>query len=84
MGKPTDEELDIALKKAARMREHNDDPYYVAKALLNLNYRFKLLENVERCAELYLRSGHGTKEHTDLLKAIEKYTALDARTGGGV
>ena len=36
MGKPTTEELPQALEQAAQMREHDDDPHFIAKSLLNL------------------------------------------------
>ena len=40
MGKPTQEELNHALEKAADMREHGQDPDFIAKSLLNLNFLF--------------------------------------------
>jgi hypothetical protein len=46
MGKPTDDELKQALEEVSRMREEGDDPRFVAKSLLNIYYRFKLLEKV--------------------------------------
>lgn len=82
MGKPSEEELKIALEEAARMREQNDDPLFVAKSLLNFNYRIKYLEDVLRAAELYSRSGMGSTEHLKLVSAIKTYRALDQRTAG--
>lgn len=81
MGKPTKEELREALETAAQMREQGDDPHYVAKALLNLNYRMGYLEKVLQAAELYLR-GMGEHEHTVLVKAIENVHREDAHTEG--
>lgn len=81
MGKPTKEELQQALEQAAQMREHDDDPYFIAKSLLNLQYRLGFLEKVMRAAELYLR-GEGANEHTVLLRAIEKAKQEDAHTAG--
>jgi len=72
MGVPTQEELQAALQEAVRMREGGDDPYCLAKSLLNFNYRMKLLEDVMSRAKLYLRSGQSSTEHANLKKAIEK------------
>lgn len=82
MGVPTKEELDIALNEAARMREQGDDPYHLGKALLNHNYRIELLEKVLQAAELYLHSGQGSHEHSQLLRAIEaaKKSGSDAES----
>ena len=82
MGKPTDEEMEIALAEAARMREQGEDPHFLAKTLLNLNYRIKYLEDVMRAAELYTHSGMGSTEHLKLVSAIKTYHALDQRTAG--
>lgn len=81
MGKPTKEELHEALETAAQMREQGDDPHYVAKALLNLNYHMTHLEKVLHAAELYLR-GMGEHEHTVLVKAIENVHRENAHTEG--
>ena len=83
MGKPTQEELQIALAEAARMREQSEDPHFIAKALLNLNYRIKYLEDIMRAAELYTHSGMGSSEHLKLVSA-KTYHALDQRTAGSV
>jgi DNA repair protein RadC len=82
MGVPTKEELDIALNEAARMREQGDDPCHLGKVLLNHNYRIELLEKVLQAAELYLHSGQGSHEHSQLLRAIEvaKKSASDAES----
>ncbi len=77
MGTPTEEELDEALKEAQRMREQGEDPHHVAKALLNLDYRNGFLINVLHAAENYLNSGMAEREHTQLVKAIEKARAAD-------
>lgn len=72
MGKPTEQELNQALGEAARLRESGEDDQFVGKALLNHHYRIGLLEDVMRLAKRYLHSGHGSKEHTLLIRAIEK------------
>lgn len=71
MSKPTAEELEIALKQAATMREQGQDPQFMAKALLNLNYRVGYLEKVFHLAEKYILFGQDPNEHKYLLKAIE-------------
>ena len=71
MGVPTTEELQTALNEAARMREHGEDPHHIAKALLNHNHRIELFEKAIHAAELYLRSGNASQEHTKLVRAIE-------------
>jgi len=77
MGKPTEEELEDALKEAQRMREQGEDPHCVAKALLNMNYQSGFLSDVLKAAENYLQSGMAEREHTLLIKAIEKARGVD-------
>jgi len=72
MGVPTPQELEQALTTAATMREQDNDPDFIAKSLLNLNYQHHLLEGVLQLSKLYLHSGQGGYEHTQLLKAIEE------------
>ncbi len=82
MGKPTEEELKQALAEVSRMREQGDDPHFVAKSLLNLHYRFKLLEKVLQATERYLHSGQAVHEHTVLVKAINDYHSKEKRSAG--
>jgi len=79
MGKPTEEELQQALAVAKYMRESGQDPYCLAKALLNLNYRVGYLEQVMQAAVSYLRSGLAEREHTRLVHAIEAVKRVEAR-----
>ena len=72
MAKPSPEELKTALKHAAQMREQGEDLYFIAKALLNMNYRVKYLEEVMNKAKLYLHSGEAAVEHGLLVTAIEE------------
>lgn len=81
MGKPTEEEFAQALAEAKRMREQAEDTHYVARALLNLNYRNESLVRVLHAAEAYLRSGMAETEHTQLIRAIEQARAVDERCG---
>lgn len=81
MSRPTEEELNSALGRAGQMREAGEDEYFLAKSLLNLNYRVSALEDVLEKAKLYLHSGEGAHEHTLLLKAIEKAEQAEAYLG---
>ena len=81
MGKPTDQEMEQALAAAVRMRESRDDPDFIAKALLNLNYRHEQLMKVLQAAEVYLKFGHEEREHRDLLLAIEEARRAEAGEG---
>ena len=78
MSKPTDAELKLALHEAIRMKEQNDDPNYVAKALLNHNYRIKYLQDVLQIADRFMNHGMAEHERMQLLRTIEK--AKDAES----
>ena len=72
MSKPSDEELESALRMAVQMREKMMDPFFLAKSLLSHNYRIGYLEQVLKAADRYLNMGMADRERTALLKAIEK------------
>lgn len=78
MSKPTDEELETALKMAAQMRDKKIDPFFVAKALLSHNYRIKYLEEIMHAADRYINHGMSEQEKTRLIRTIEK--AKDAES----
>ncbi len=82
MGMPSKEELEQALAEAARMREQGDDPYHLAKALLNLNYQNEQLKHVLAAVELYFNSGMAVTEHQKLKKAIVTARNAIDRSGG--
>lgn len=79
MGRPTEQELNQALSVAKYMRESGQDPYYLAKSLLNLNYRVGYLDQVMQAAVAYLRSGLAEREHSRLIHAIEAVKRAEAR-----
>lgn len=79
MGKPTEAQLQDALDTAISMRENGHDPHFVAKALLNTNYRLEHLEQVFLLVRDYLR-GQDELVHAHLVKAIEHYLELEQRT----
>ena len=78
MAKPTKDELHIALAEAARMREQDEDPHYLAKCLLNHHFRLGYLEEVMLAVERYLHSGLAEAEHQRLLKVLEKARQAEA------
>lgn len=82
MSKPTGEELSRALTKAREMRDRRDDPDYLAKALLNHNYRLTYLEQVLKAADRYLNHGMDEHQHMELLRLIEKARQAEYRTAG--
>jgi hypothetical protein len=81
MSMPTEEELQIALAEAARMREQGDDPKFVAKALLNSHYQVEQLSHVLTAVELYFNSGMAVTEHQKLKKAVAMAKEAINRTG---
>ena len=82
MGKPSKQELEIALDAAKRLRETGQDKYLMGKALLNLYYRMTYLERVMEVADHYLHSGLAEQEHTKLVRAIEAAKRAEARSSG--
>lgn len=80
MSKPSEEELQLAMQEAMRMREQGEDPHFLAKSLLNCRFQYTYLEQVLHAAENYLNSGLGEREHSILLKAIEKARQVDERS----
>lgn len=82
MPKPTEEELETALKMAAHMRDKKIDPFYLAKALLNHNYRIKYLEEILHAADRYLNRGMSEQEKTRLIRMIEKAKDSESFTAG--
>ena len=80
MAKPSDKELDSAIKMAIQMREKRIDPFFVAKTLLSHNYRIKHLEEVLRAADRYMNMGMSERERTQLLRAIDKAKDAESHT----
>lgn len=80
MAKPTEEELESALKMAIQMREKNMDSSFVAKTLLSHNYRIRHLEKVLKAADRYINMGMADRERTQLIKIIEKAKEAEAHT----
>ena len=77
--KLTSDELEQALDLAQAMREKDKDKYNLGHALLYLQQRNKLLEDLRVKADYYIRFGMGTRELTDLRKALEHLHELDTQ-----
>jgi hypothetical protein len=71
MGKPTAEELQVAIAKAITMREGGHDEDNVAKALLSLNYRMQKMEALLSTVKRYLHAGQSATDHRNLLLAVQ-------------
>ena len=82
MSKPTEEELDTALKMAAQMRDKKVDPFFVAKSLLSHNYRIKYLEEIMKSADRYINQGMSEQERIHLIRNIEKAKDAESFTSG--
>jgi hypothetical protein len=76
MAKLDPKNFKMALREAARMREANEDPYFLATSLLNQNFRVRQLETVANLAEQLLQDGSSD----ELLEQLEE--ALQAIRGG--
>lgn len=72
MSKPTETELKTALIAAETMKEHGKDPFFLAKSLLNHNYRLKYFEDLLKAADLYMNHGQAEYDRLQLLHQIEK------------
>ena len=90
MSKPSEEEIDIALKMAIQMRENERDHFFMAKTLLSHNYRIGYLEQVLKVADRYLNMGMSERQRMELVKIIEKtkdaefHTAQQVRENMGL
>jgi len=82
MSKPSEKELDSALKMAEQMRDKKIDPFFVAKSLLSHNYRIKYLEEVMRAADRYINHGMSEQEKTRLIRTIDKAKDSESLTSG--
>ena len=71
MLKLTDDEMKTALAEADRMRDKDDDPHHLARAVHYLEHRARYLETVYKAAKNYIHFGQEEEEHSRLLKAIE-------------
>ncbi|WP_456405605.1 hypothetical protein [Thiolapillus sp.] len=72
-----DEEMKRVVALAEAMREKGKDKYKLGYALLYLLERNKLLEEVRKRAEYYVRFGMGEQELSNLRLALEKMHEAD-------
>ena len=79
MSKPTNIELKTALVAAATMKEHDKDPFFLAKTLLNHNFRLKYYEDLLTAADRYMNHGQAEHERMKLLRCIEKIKDEETR-----
>ena len=73
-----EEEMKKVTALAQALREKGRDKYKLGYALLYLQERNKMLEDVRKKAEYYVRFGMGEKELSNLRLALEKMHELDA------
>ncbi len=83
MSKPTEIELKTALVASATMKEHNKDPFFIAKSLLNHNYRLKYYEELLTVADRYMNHGQAEHERMKLLRCIEKIKETEIKIEKG-
>lgn len=72
MGKPSQSELQQAIQTAIKMRESDQDPDFVAKTLLNQNYRLQKLERLLETTRRFLHAGQSVTDRRQLLKVLEE------------
>ena len=82
MGKPTELQLNIALKACIEMKEHNNDPDFIARSLLNHHYRLRYLEEVLQTADRFMNHGMADHERMHLIRCIEKAKEAEYKTAG--
>ena len=62
------------------MKEHDKDPFFVAKTLLNHNFRLKLYEDLLKAADRFMNQGQAEHERMKLLRCIEKIKDAEIRS----
>ena len=72
MTMPSPDELEQALNTAKLMREQDNDQHFLAKSLLNHDYRLKKLDAVLEAVGHYFHSGNAPLEHQALIKAMDE------------
>lgn len=78
MSKPTEIELKTAIIAAETMKEHDKDPFFIAKALLNHHYRLKYYEELLKTADHYMNHGQAEQQHMALLRCIDKIKEVES------
>ena len=70
MSKLDPKELKMAMREAARMREANEDPYYLASSLLVQSFRIRQLENIANLAAQLIKDGPSEDIQAQLTEAL--------------
>lgn len=65
-------QMDQALRAAAQAASADSDEAGISRALLHAHARLRVLENVLKCADRYLRAGQDEHLHAVLVKAIDQ------------
>lgn len=65
-----DSEITTVLHTAEQSVEHGNDPDKLARLVLYFRNQNRLLQHACQAAELYMRSGHGEREHSVLIKRL--------------
>ncbi len=79
-GEPDDNEITDALRAAESAVDRGDEYSKLARLLLYMRKRNRLLQDACKAAELYVRSGHGEHEHAVLVKRLSDLQARSKRT----
>lgn len=66
----SDSEMSSAIRQAKQSTSPGGNADVLSRALLHLQDQNRLLENVRKAAELYLRTGNGEHEHSVLVKCL--------------
>ena len=77
--KPSTEQMQHALEVAASMRDSDDDPDYLSRALLYLQHRIEVLEQVHSAANEYMHFGQEERQHARLQRALESVRDFEIR-----
>jgi len=67
---PDDSDIFAVLREAEQAAERGGGESKMAQVLLYVQNRNRLLQEACRAAELYIRSGHGEREHSALVKRL--------------
>lgn len=65
-----DDVVSRAIREAEEAAARGGDPGALPRVILHLRNRNRMLEHTCKAAELYLRSGHGEREHSVLVKRL--------------
>lgn len=79
MAKPTEHELQQALRAASFLRDNGRDSRHLAKSLIYLERRVRQLERVAQLAERYMHAGHDQQLHSKLVRALHETRHDEAR-----